>query len=92
MTKKRYALCYFSVGERHLAAVIAEKTDDGSEKDDQDKIERVGYGRVQASPGNQDHLKNEKKDRELNLPFYKKSQFQPVIDPPGQKTCYHGEG
>jgi hypothetical protein len=48
--------------ERHLASIIAEKTNDWSEKDDEDEIEGARYGRVRPSPENEDNLKNEKKD------------------------------
>jgi hypothetical protein len=48
--------------EGHLASVIAEETDDWSENDHQDEIERVGYGRVRPSPEDEDDFKNEKKD------------------------------
>ena len=72
-----YALCpmLFFSRERHLASVIAEQTDDWSEKDHENKIEGVRHGRVRPSPEDQDNFKNEKKDRELNLSLHKKSEF-----------------
>jgi len=56
------SLSAFLSRERHLASVIAEKTNDWSEKDHEDKVEGAHYGGVRPSPEDQDSFKNEKKN------------------------------
>ena len=52
-----------------------------------DFLERKGGART--SPEDEDDFKDEKENGKLNLHFYEMGEFQPVIDPPGEKTGGH---
>ena len=47
---------------------------------------------VRTPPDDEDDLKDEKKNGELNLSFDEMSEFQSVIDPPSKKTSSHCKG
>jgi len=47
----------------HLASIITEKANNGSEKDHQDEIDGIAYLRLKTTPQDEDHLKNKKENR-----------------------------
>jgi len=94
--KKIRVFLSFLRGKCHLASVISQKTNDGSEDERQDKIDEMDpveeNAWVQTTPEEENDLKDEQKNRKLNLSFDIIGEFQSIIDPPGEEARGHCKG
>jgi hypothetical protein len=77
--------------EGHLPAVITQNSNNGCEKDHHNKVNRVRDFSTGSPPEDQDDFEDEKENGKLDLSFHEMGEFQPVIDPPSEKTGGHGK-
>ena len=88
-----YALCPMLFRwENHLASVVTQENDDGCEEEHHDEINGIWNFWARTPPDDEDDLEDEEKDGELNLSPYELSEFESIIDPPGEKTGCHCKG
>jgi hypothetical protein len=80
------------VGKGHLPSIVTQERNDGGEENDEDEIDGMRYLGLHTTPQEKDDFENEKKDRKLNLSFYKIGELRSVINPPCEEPGGHGKG
>jgi len=82
----------FFSGKGHLSSIVTQERNNGGEENDQYEIDWMRYLGLKTTPEEEDDLENQKKDRKLDLSFYKIGELQSIIDPPCEEPGGHGKG